>query len=92
MKDGVIKENRSISILINNMRKLKMPSLRISSIYNPHSMRFSLSRLLTLMISLSVVSLSYAVTYPTSPNPGGTEVTGGYFNTYFTNMFTDCFV
>jgi hypothetical protein len=34
----------------------------------------------------------YAVTYPTAPNPGGSEVTGGYFNTYFTNMFSNiCF-
>lgn len=36
-------------------------------------------------------SVAYAVIYPTAPNPGGTEVTGGYFNTYFTNMFTDCY-
>ena len=50
-----------------------------------------LSRILALIISLSVISTSYAVTYPTAPNPGGAEVTGGYFNTYFTNMFTtDC--
>lgn len=48
-----------------------------------------LSRILTLIIALSVISTSYAVTYP-SGFPTG-EWDGGKYNTYFTNMFNDCF-
>ena len=71
-----------------------MLSTLIYSLYliTPQNMFSYISRLLVLIISLSVISTSYAVTYPTAPNPGGSEVTGGYFNTYFTNMFSNiCF-
>jgi hypothetical protein len=48
------------------------------------------SRLLALLVSFSLISASYAVTYP-SGFPTG-EVSGGKYNDYFQNMFTDCIV
>ncbi len=59
-------------------------------------MRSPLSRSSLIISLISVVSIAilpmYAVTYPALPNPGGSEVTGGYFNTYFTNIFSNiCF-